>query len=88
VAEKLNLRHQICQFHVRLWVGKALKELRETVPKDWQWILDEHEPDVPWTNNAIERAIGQMKMRARTVRGYKTWEGMHNGLLIAGTTGD
>ena len=43
VAEKLNLGHQVCQFHVRRWVGKALKELRETVPKDWQWILDEIE---------------------------------------------
>jgi transposase-like protein len=146
VAEKLNLGHQVCQFHVRRWVGKTLKELRQTVPKDWHWILDEieqlieclpptgdkrlyalwkqlgirrsardkpftaleqlrtllwrlsqtwqsyctfqHEPDVPWTNNATEQAIGRMKMRARSVRGYKTWPGMHNGLLIAGTTGD
>jgi hypothetical protein len=146
VAETLNLGHQVCQFHVRRWVGKTLKELRETVPKDWQWILDEieqlieflppegdkrlyalwkqlairrsgrgkplttleqlrslllrlsqhwqsyctfqGEPEVPWTNNTTERAIGRMKMRARTVRGYKSWQGMHNGLLIAGTTGD
>ena len=146
VAETLDLGHQVCQFHVRRWLGKTLKELRETVPKDWQWILDEieqlieflpaqgdkrlyalwkqlairrtgrgqpltaleqlrslllrlsqhwqsyctfqHEPEVPWTNNATERAIGRMKMRARTVRGYKTWPGMHNGLLITGTTGD
>jgi transposase-like protein len=146
VAEKLNLGHQVCQFHVRRWVGKTLKELRETVPKHSHWMMDEieqlieflppqgdkrlyalwkqlgirrsarnkpftaleqlrallwrlsqawqsyctfqHEPDVPWTNNATERAIGRMKMRARTVRGYKTWPGMHNGLLIAGTTGD
>jgi hypothetical protein len=146
IAEKLNLGHQVCQFHVRRWVGQTLKELRKTVPQDWHWILDEieelidilppqgdkrlyalwkqlavrrsgrnqpltaleqlralllrlsqtwqsyctfqHEPDVPWTNNATERAIGCMKMRARTVRGYKTWPGMHNGLLIAGTTGD
>jgi hypothetical protein len=146
VAAKLNLGHQVCQFHVRRWVGKTLKELRETVPKDWHWILDEieqlievlppqgdkrlyalwkqlairrsgcckpltaleqlrslllrlsqhwqsyctfqHEPEIPWTNNATEQAIGHMKMRARTVRGYKSWQGMHNGLLIAGTTGD
>jgi hypothetical protein len=146
VAETLNLGHQVCQFHVRRWVSKTLKELRETVPKGWHWILDEieqlieflppqgdkrlyalwkqlpirragrdkpltaleqlrslllrlsetwqsyctfqHEPDVPWTNNATEQAIGRMKMRARTVRGYKTWPGMHNGLLIAGSTGD
>jgi hypothetical protein len=35
VAEKLGLEHQICQFHVRRWVGRTLRELRETVPKEW-----------------------------------------------------
>ena len=40
---------------------------------DWQ-------PEVPWTNNATERAIGKMKMRARTVRGYKNWPDMQNRL--------
>jgi transposase len=146
VAEQLELGHQVCQFHVRRWVGKTLQQLRETVPKDWQWVLEEiqqliqnlppagdkrlyalwkqlgirrsgthqalrpleqlrslllrlsehwqsyctfqHEPLVPWTNNATERAIGRMKMRARTVRGYKSWPGMHNGLLISGTSPD
>jgi transposase-like protein len=141
VAERLNLGHQVCQFHVRRWVGKALKELRERLDPQWHWVLDEvgqllddlppegdkrlyalwkqvpvprqgrgqalrpidqlrellirlgenwsryclfyHEPEVPWTNNATECAIGRMKMRARTVRGYKTWPGMHNGLLLA-----
>ena len=143
VAEKLQLGHQICQFHVRRWVGKALQELQETVPKEWFWVLDEihalldllppdgskslyalwkqlpgrrskrdqarspmeqlrdlllrlsqdwqnyctfqSEPLVPWTNNATERAIGKMKMRARTVRGYKSWPGMHSGLLLVAT---
>jgi len=143
VAEKLNLGHQVCQFHVRRWVGNTLKQLRQSVPKEWQWILDEidqlievlppqgdkrlyalwkqlqvrrsgtgkplsaldqlrslllrlnqnwqsyctfqYEPQVPWTNNATERAIGRMKMRARTVRGYKSWLGMHNGMLITGS---
>ena len=143
VAEQLHLGHQICQFHVRRWVGKALRELRETVPKAWLWVLDEihslidrlpldgsqtlyalwkklpgrrskpdqprspmeqlrdlllrlsedwsryctfqSEPLVPWTNNATERSIGRMKMRARTVRGYKSWPGMHSGLLLAAT---
>ena len=146
VAEQLELGHQVCQFHVRRWVGKTLQQLHETVPKDWQWVLEEiqqlieslppagdkrlyalwkqlgirrsgthqalrpldqlrslllrlsehwqsyctfqHEPLVPWTNNATERAIGCMKMRARTVRGYKSWPGMHNGLLISGTSPD
>lgn len=143
VVEKLQLGHQVCQFHVRRWVGKTLKELQETVPKEWLWMLDEirqlldvlppegskrlyalwkqlpgrrskpdqprtpleqlrdlllrlsehwhnyctfqSEPAVPWTNNATERAIGRMKMRARTVRGYKSWPGMEAGLLLAGS---
>lgn len=143
VAEKLQLPHQVCQFHVRRWVGKALKDLQETLPKEWLWILEqvhqlievlppdgsktlyalwkqlpgrhslpsqsrsaleqlrdlllrlsEHwqsyctfqsEPDIPWTNNATERAIGRMKMRARTVRGYKSWPGMEAALLLAGS---
>ena len=142
VAEKLQLGHQVCQFHVRRWVGKALKELQEIIPKEWLWVLDEirqlldllpldgskhlhalwkqlpgrrsppnqsrsalaqlrdlllrlsdhwqsyctfqSEPEVPWTNNSTERAIGRMKMRARTVRGYKSWPGMQSGLILAG----
>jgi hypothetical protein len=141
-AEKLQLGHQVCQFHVRRWVGQALKELQDTIPKQWLWVLDEihqvldilppdgsqrlytlwrqlpgrqsaphqnrkpleklrnlvlrlseswssyttfqSEPAVPWTNNLTEQAIGRMKMRARSVRGYKSWAGMHSGLLLAG----
>lgn len=144
VAEKLQLGHQVCQFHVRRWVGKALRELQETVPKEWLWVLEEiqnlidflpadgsqslyalwkklpgrrskpdqtrspleqlrdlllrlcedwssyctfqSEPLIPWTNNATERSIGKMKMRARTVRGYKSWPGMHSGLLLAASS--
>lgn len=143
VAEKLQLGHQVCQFHVRRWVGKTLKNLQTTLPKEWLWVLAEirelleflppdgnrslyalwkqlpgrrshpsqarsaleqlrdlllrlsqdwhkycafqSEPEVPWTNNPTERAIGRMKMRARTVRGYKSWSGMQAGLLLAGT---
>jgi transposase-like protein len=142
-AERLQIGHQICQFHVRRWVGKALREFRETISEEWQFVLDEvqqliedlppegdkrlyclwkritvrrshasgplsaveqlrdlvlrlsqrwgdyctfqHEADIPWTNNATEQAIGRMKMRARTVRGYKTWAGMQTGLLLVGT---
>jgi len=143
VAEKLQLGHQICQFHVRRWVGRALKDLQETIPKEWLWVVEavrelldvlhpegsqrlhalwkqlpgrssrpdqarsameqlrdlllrlsrdwhayctfQSEPEVPWTNNATERAIGKMKMRARTVRGYKSWQGMQSGLMLAGS---
>jgi transposase-like protein len=143
VAQKLNLEHQICQFHVRRWVGRALKELCNTIPPEWLWVVEEikelmdelppdgnkrlyvlwkqvkapggrrkgqytafdqlrdllirlsenwpnfctfySDPAIPWTNNGTERVIGKMKMRARTVRGYKTWLGMQTGLMLAGT---
>lgn len=143
VAEKLDLEHQICQFHVRRWVGRTLKELRETLSEDWHWVLaeikqliadlplegskrlfeiwkqiparrtgrdeplspleqlrlllirlSEHwanyrvfdwQPDVPWTNNGTERVIGRMKIRSKTIRGYKTKPGMLAGLMLAGS---
>jgi hypothetical protein len=40
---------------------------------------------VPWTNNGTEQVIGRMKMRSRTVRGYKSHPGMLAGLMLAGT---
>jgi transposase-like protein len=144
VARRLNLEHQICQFHVRRWVGRAIKELENKLPRDWVWVLAEMkelmeelppdgdkrlyalrkqvrspggrhpgeytpihqlrdlllrlsenwsafcafytDPAIPWTNNGTEQVIGRMKMRARTVRGYKTWQGMQAGLMLAGTT--
>lgn len=144
VADKLQLGHQVCQFHVRRWVGKTLKELQNTVPPEWLWVLAEvqqlidvlppdgsktlyalwkqlpgrrsppdqsrsaleqlrdlllrlsqdwsrysafqSEPLLPWTNNRTEQAIGRMKMRARTVRGYKSWRGMQSGLLLAASS--
>lgn len=146
VAQRLNLEHQICQFHVRRWVGRALKELQGTLPQEWLWVVEEikelmaelppagakrlyalwkqvkvrrgkgihqltpieqlrdllirlsetwpsfctfySDPAIPWTNNGTEQVIGRMKMRARTVRGYKTWPGMQTGLMLAGTRSD
>jgi len=143
MAEKLGLEHQICQFHVRRWVGKALHDLKEQVPEEWLWVLEEvkellgelsptgnrrlfelwkqipersagrdqpltpleqlrhllirlsehwtkyrvfdWQPDVPWTNNGTEQVIGRMKMRSRTVRGYKVWKGMEASLMLAGS---
>lgn len=41
VAEKLRLDHQVYQCYVRGWVGRKLHELREPVPKKWQWVSDE-----------------------------------------------
>jgi transposase-like protein len=143
VAEKLGVEHQVCQFHVRRWVGRTLHELKETVPKEWLWVLDdvksllaelpvegsrrlfelwkqiperrtgqegprsaleqlrnllirlsEHwatyrvfdwDKDVPWTNNGTEQAIGRMKMRSRTVRGYKSWPGAEAAFMLSGS---
>ena len=143
VAEKLELEHQVCQFHVRRWVGRTLHGLKETIPKEWLWVCDEvktlldelppegsrklfelwkqvppqctsrdgplepldklrnllirlsehwenyrvfdWDKEVPWTNNTTEQVIGRMKMRSRTVRGYKTKSGLLNGLLVAGS---
>jgi transposase-like protein len=142
VARHLDLEHQVCQFHVRRWVGRALHQLQESLPEEWLWVIQEvkqliaelpteggrrlfelwkqvavkrtspggplsavdelrkllirlsdhwdsyrvfdWQPDVPWTNNATEQAIGRMKMRSRTVRGYKSWPGMQAGLMLAG----
>ena len=39
---------------------------------------------VPWAHNGTERAIGRMKVRARTVMGFKTETGMLNGLWVSG----
>ena len=139
IADELELGHQVCQFHVKRWVGKACWELSRQLPDKWVWMLAEiktimddlpsdgdrqlldlyrmlpgkasihehtavdalrhllirvsdswdrytaflHDPGIPWTNNLSEQAIGKMKMRARTVRGYKTTPGMLNGTLIS-----
>jgi transposase-like protein len=143
VAEKLGLEHQVCQFHVRRWVGLSLYELSETIPIEWQWVLEEvkqllgelppegsrrlfeiwkqiprqrsektgelspmdklrnllirlsehwasyrvfdWQKDVPWTNNGTEQVIGRMKMRSRTVRGYKSYRGMWAALMLTGS---
>jgi transposase-like protein len=143
-ADELGLEQQVCQFHVRRWVGRALRELRRQLSPEWLDIVQEvtqlvdelppegekrlwtlvrkiperragrqNEPysaldqlrylltrlahdwtkyrlfdwqaEVPWTNNQTEQTIGRMKMRARSVRGYKNWSGMHNALLLSGT---
>ena len=143
VAEKLDLEQQVCQFHVRRWIGRTLHELRESFPLEWLWAIDEvkrlladlppdggqrllelwkqipthrsrnevsrtplerlrdllirmsehwssyrvfdWQKDVPWTNNGTEQVIGRMKVRSRTVRGYKTKAGMLAGLMLAGS---
>lgn len=139
VADELGLEHQVCQFHLRRWVGRALRDIEAQISAEWRAITDEvraivaelpaegdkrllglwrqlparkmgdytpldqlrsligrlvenwsrfrvfdWQPDVPWTNNPTEQAIGRMKMRARTVRGYKNLPGMYSGLMASG----
>jgi transposase-like protein len=142
VVQQLGVEHQVCQFHVRRWVGRVLRELSGTVPKEWLWVIEEikallaelppegsrrlfelwkqiperrsgqgqplsplsqlryllirlsehwesyrvfsWQKEVPWTNNGTEQAIGRLKMRSRTVRGYKSWQGMQAAFLLIG----
>ena len=143
LAERLGLGHQVCQFHVRRWAGKALRDLESRLAEEWLWMLEKiklimeelppdgsrqllemykqlpgnlkrgqertavdelrhllirlsesweryttffDDPGIPWTNNRTEQAIGRMKIRAKTTRGYKTRSGMLNGLLISSTS--
>lgn len=39
ITEELELGHQICQFHVRRWVGRKLKKLEEELPSEWQYVI-------------------------------------------------
>lgn len=40
VAERLGVRHQICQFHVRRWVERALRELQGAIGTEWHGVLE------------------------------------------------
>jgi transposase-like protein len=46
-----------------------------------------HRADVPVTNNRSEQAIGRIKVRSRTVRGYKREAGLRNASALAGLVG-
>jgi hypothetical protein len=35
VAEDLGLEQQVCQFHVRRWVKRTLRDLRNQLSEDW-----------------------------------------------------
>ena len=40
IAERLQLGHQVCQFHVRRWVGRTIRELGKKLSEDWLWVLE------------------------------------------------
>jgi transposase-like protein len=39
IARELGVGHQICQFHVRRWTGKALKVLEQELPPEWLYVI-------------------------------------------------
>lgn len=40
ITEKLGLGHQVCQFHVRRWVGRTCWELSQKLPEEWLWMIE------------------------------------------------
>ena len=58
----------------------ALRRLCVELSGKWRALLcHRRRRDVPRTNNVTERAIGRSKIRYKTVRGYKSEDGMLNG---------
>ena len=41
VADALGLEQQVCQFHLRPWVGRTLHELKDTLPTEWLWVIED-----------------------------------------------
>lgn len=151
VEEELGVDRQVCYFHMRRWVGKALDELEKklAVEEGWpEWVgviaevrqlVEELPPDgdrrlmqlwqmvqkecgwrkrreqdtplqklarlilqlmenwrryrlyltekgaqlgVPATNNLTEQMIGNGKIRSRTVRGYKSKQGVLAAFMV------
>lgn len=66
----------------------ALVRLRDLVlclRESWgRFVVFVRDSAVPRTNNGVERVIGRMQVRARTVRGYKSVAGMLHGLAVCG----
>ncbi len=134
IAESLEVEHQVCDFHLLRWAGRALNGLEREVGEEYREkieearrIIRERPPDggwqlqriwesirplwrkrdrpveavhrfrmllvrlaenwesytlflkregVPRTNNRTEQAIGRWRTRSKSVRGFKSWEGM------------
>jgi hypothetical protein len=41
VANELQFEHQVCQCHLRRWVGRTLHELKNNLPPEWVWMVEE-----------------------------------------------
>ena len=64
---------------------EQLRHLLIRLIENWtNYRVFDWDKEAPWSNNGAEQAIGRMKMRRCTVRGYKSWMGMQAGLLLSG----
>lgn len=78
------------------WGEQALRKLARTLHRNtpWRMFLREladkwpslrlalQDPQVPATNNGTERAIGRSKIRYKTVRGFKSLEGLRHAVAL------
>ncbi len=65
--------------------GYRMRMLTLELWRKWQKVrlhLRHPELGLDGTNNASERAIGKSKVRYKTMRGYKSLEGMSNGIVL------
>jgi transposase-like protein len=64
-----------------------LKQIMIRLSEHWgRYYLYGSRADVPTTNNGTERAIGKLKVRSRSVRGYKTPTGIKAAFQLCGGT--
>ena len=62
ITQELELGHQICQFHVRRWVGQALRKLEEELPVEWLQVL-----------STIQQVVDELPMNG-SKRLYELWK--------------
>lgn len=64
IADQLGLGHQVCQFHVRRWVGQALRKLEEELPQEWVPVL-----------STIQQMVADLPVHGSKVL-YELWKGI------------
>jgi transposase-like protein len=62
ITDQLELGHQVCQFHVRRWVGQALRQLAAELPKEWVQVL-----------STIQQVIDDLPVNGSRVL-YELWK--------------
>jgi transposase-like protein len=78
VANQLGLEQQICQFHLRRWVGRTLRDLKRTVPAEWVWVVEETQTLIKELPIQVDRRLMQLWRQIP-----KTRQGRNGGLNIS-----